>query len=311
MTLQELRYFVALANHKHFGKAAKACHVSQPTLSVAIQKLEETLGVTLFERYKSSVEITQVGEQLLEKAKQVLRDSDDFVLLAKQHQDPLSGVLRLGCIYTIGPYLLPSLLPKLRKAAPDMPLEIQEDFTHQLREKLLDGKLDVIILAEPFTAKNTLKKKLYDEGFVVLLPKAHALAKQKSIKPADLQGETIMLLGEGHCFRDNVLAACPNCYVDRLGEANGIRATTFEGASLETIRSMVATGMGITVLPQSAAHLPSYLKSTLTTVPLQSQQAKREVVMVWREQFPRLKAIHAVERVVKQSALRPLRHSQS
>lgn len=299
MTLQEIRYFIALAKFKHFGRAAKACHISQPTLSVAMQKLEDSLDVSLFERYKTAVELTAIGAQLLEKAKIIMRDVEDFKRLAEQQKDPLTGVLRLGCIFTIAPYFLPTLLPNLKKIAPHMPLQLKEDFTANLKEQLLEGELDAIILAEPFNAKNIHKKVLYEESFVVLLPKTHSLAKCKSIKPADLNQETVMLLGEGHCFRDHVLAACPNCYVDQLSEKNGIRATTFEGASLETIRHMVATGMGITVLPASAAHLPKHLKSSLITVPLQAKNAKRKVILVWRDQFPRLAAIHAIRAAVE------------
>lgn len=299
MTLQVLKYLIALARYQHFSRAAKACFVSQPTLSVAIQKLEDSLNVSLFERYKSQVALTAVGEEIVEQAKTVLRESALIEQIAASSQDPLTGPLRLGSILTVGPYLLPRLVPKLNKLAPNMPLEIQEDFTENLDRKLHEGELDAIILAEPFNRPNTLKKKLYEEKFVALLPKKHRLGARKLLKPADLQGENIMLLGKGHCFREHVLNACPSCYVDSLQSDSGIRASTFEGASLETIRHMVASGTGITILPASAAHLPAYLKSILTTVPLQAKNAKREIILVWRAQFPRLKAIHAIAEAVQ------------
>lgn len=299
MTLQELKYFIALAKHLHFGRAAQSCFVSQPSLSIAIQKMEEHLKVALFERHKAAVKLTASGERLLEQAQRVMREMQVLEELATQDQDPLKGVFKLGCILTVGPYLLPHLVPRLTKLAPQMPLELQEDFTENLKAKLVEGDLDAIIVAEPFTLANCLKKSLYEEKFVVLLPKQHPLSQLKIIKPEHLSGENLMLLGKGHCFRDQVLTICPHCYVDQSGESAGIHSTTFEGASLETIRHMVISGAGLTILPETAAHIPSYLRAHLGVVPLQSKEAKRKIVMVWREQFPRLKAILAIEKAIE------------
>lgn len=299
MTLQELKYLIALAKFKHFGNAAKASFVSQPSLSIAIQKLEHTLGVALVERHKNKVEMTAVGLEVVDQAKRVLSEMDAIHYIAKKGQDQLSGVLKLGAIFTVGPYLLPNLVTKLHKRAPNMPLEIQENFTEQLRVKLKTGELDVILVAEPFNEPGVEKRVLYEEGFVVMLPKSHQLGKRKIVKPVDLYGETILLLGKGHCFRDHVLEACPDCYVDKLGDTKGIHTNTFEGASLETIRHMVASGMGLTILPETAARLPSYLKNDCVLLPLQSKTAKRKIIMVWRSQFPRMAAIECVADAVK------------
>lgn len=301
MTLQDLKYFIALAGYLHFGQAAKACFVSQPTLSIAIQKLEEELKLVLFERYKSSVKLTKLGMQLLEQAKKVIAETKQLEAMAAYHQDPLRGTFKLGCILTVGPYLLPGLVANLTKIAPHMPLELQEDFTEHLKHKLMQGELDAIIVAEPFTLANTLKKQLYEEKFLVLLPKSHPLSQKKMIKPQHFMGENLMLLGKGHCFRDQVLKLCPNCYFDQTGQA-GIQATTFEGASLETIRHMVISGRGLTILPETAANIPAYLKAHLAVVPLHAQDAKRKIVIAWREQFPRLKAVLAIQKAAEISA---------
>ncbi|MGB5472888.1 MAG: LysR substrate-binding domain-containing protein, partial [Gammaproteobacteria bacterium] len=247
MTLTELRYIVAVARERHFGRAARACFVSQPTLSIAIKKLEEELGVQLFERQASEITVTPVGEQIVAQAQRTLEAAETIRQVAQQGKDQLAGPLRIGAIYTIGPYLFPDLIPRLRKLAPNMPLVIEENYTAVLAEKLKRGELDVIFLALPFQDPGLLTLPLYDEPFVVLMPSAHPLTLRKTIKSAHLEDENVLLLGEGHCFRDQVLEACPAC-IPKPGLVGGL-ANSIVGSSLETIRHMVVSGLGITVLP--------------------------------------------------------------
>jgi LysR family hydrogen peroxide-inducible transcriptional activator len=250
MTLTELKYIVAVARERHFGRAAEACFVSQPTLSVAIKKLEDELGVQIFERGSTEVSITPIGVQIVEQAQRVLEESSAIKEIAKQGKDPLAGPLRLGVIHTIGPYLLPSLVPAMIRSAPKMPLVLQEGLTIKLLESLRLGDIDVAILAEPFPSQGFVTQAVYDEPFVVAVPNQHPWAKRKSIKSTELKDETMLLLGTGHCFRDQVLEVCPE--LSRYSQASDGIQKTFEGSSLETIRHMVASGIGITVLPWSA-----------------------------------------------------------
>ena len=248
MTLTELRYMVAVARERHFGRAAEACHVSQPTLSVAIKKLEDELDVKLFERGGSEVSVTPLGEEIVRQAQAVVEQAQAIREIAKRGKDPLSGPLRMGIIYTIGPYLLPDLVKNTIERTPQMPLLLQENFTLKLLEMLRTGELDCAILAEPFPDAGLAIAPLYDEPFMIAVPKAHALAKRKSIDADELKRETMLLLGTGHCFRDHVLAVCPE-FARFSSVTEGIRKS-FEGSSLETIKHMVASGMGITVVPQ-------------------------------------------------------------
>ncbi|MGE0802747.1 MAG: LysR substrate-binding domain-containing protein [Lautropia sp.] len=250
MTLTELKYIVAVARERHFGRAAEACFVSQPTLSVAIKKLEDELGVQLFERGSTEVSITPIGSQVVEQAQRVLEESSAIKEIAKQGKDPLTGPLRLGVIHTIGPYLLPLLVPKMIQTAPKMPLLLQEGLTVKLLEALRLGEIDVAILAEPFPNQGFVTQAVYDEPFVVAVPSHHPWAKRKQVKSAELKDETMLLLGTGHCFRDQVLEVCPE--LSRYSQASAGIQKTFEGSSLETIRHMVASGIGITVLPWTA-----------------------------------------------------------
>ena len=209
MTLTELRYIVAVARERHFGKAARACHVSQPTLSVAIKKLEEELGVSIFERGSNEISLSPVGERVVHQAQQALEAADNVKQVALQGKNQLAGPLRIGAIYTIGPYLYPELIPLLRKAAPEMPLVVEENYTSVLVEKLKQGDLDVIVIALPFTEQGVVTQALYDEPFVLLLPASHPLTVRKTISSTQLEDENVLLLGKGHCFRDHVLDACP------------------------------------------------------------------------------------------------------
>lgn len=294
MTLTELRYIVALAEEKHFGRAAERCFVSQPTLSVAVKKLEEELGVTLFERSKSHITVTDIGRRVIEQSRRVLDQVNAIKEIAQDGKNQLSSPLRVGAIYTIGPYLFPHLMPELHRAAPEMPLYIEENYTAVLREKLRHSELDAIIVALPFTEPEVVTLPLYDEPFVVLMPNDHPLAQHKEIEPSALLAHDLLLLGPGHCFREQVLGACPQLAENINRESNRTETNqrfVTEGSSLETIRHMVASGLGISVLPLSAANSPYYSNNLLTTRPFAPPVPYRTVALAWRVTFPRPKAI--------------------
>lgn len=297
MTLTELRYLVTLARTRHFGQAAEHCHVTQPTLSIAIKKLEEELGVALFERIKNSVRLTHQGKAIVAQAEKVLNEAGTLRQLAELNQDPLKGPLKLGAIFTIGPYLFPHVIPQLQKLAPEMPLYIEENYTAKLREKLKSGELDVIIIALPFTEQDVLTQALYDEPFVMLLPPDHPLTKTKAVDCQDLTAERLLLLGEGHCFRDQVLQACPKVQAT-LAQSNQETGIT-EGSSLETLRHMVASGFGITVLPQTAAGEQSYAQGLLATRPFATPSPYRTVALAWRASFTRPQVIDVLNQAIR------------
>lgn len=293
MTLTELRYIVAVARERHFGRAAQACFVSQPTLSVAVRKLEDELGVALFERGANEVTVTAVGERLVVQAMRVLDEAAAIKQLAKQGRDPLSGPLRLGAIYTIAPYLLPRLIPLLHKRAPHMPLLIEENYTALLVKRLQQGELDVILISLPFEEPGITTRPVYDEEFVVALPAGHPLGRKKSIHPDDFSEEAMLLLGAGHCFRDQILNVCPAC--GRGSATPGSLQKTLEGSSLETIRLMVASGAGITVLPGSSIGKHEKL---LTIRPFAKPAPRRRVALAWRSSHTRPEAIEAVRQAI-------------
>jgi len=294
MTLTELKYVLAVARERHFGRAADACHVSQPTLSVAIKKLEEELGVMLFERGGGGeITVTPAGEQVAEEASRIFELVDGIKDVAAAARDQLEGPLRLGAIYTIAPYLLPALIPELHRSVPTMPLMLEENFTRVLTDKLRKGELDVIILATPVEEPGLLALPIYDEPFLVALPGEHPWRKKKQISSADLEAETLLLLGSGHCFRDQVLQACP-----ALNRSASGLAKTLESSSLETIRHMVASGVGLTVLPCTAARLHSHSEELLALRPFKPPLPSRQVSIAWRKNFPRPKAIEAVRQAV-------------
>ncbi|MEQ5803810.1 LysR substrate-binding domain-containing protein [Halomonas sp. H10-9-1] len=291
MTLTELRYIVTLAQERHFGRAAERCFVSQPTLSVAVKKLEEELGVPLFERSKSTVQVTPLGEKIVEQAQRVLEQASVIKELATAGRDQLASPLRIGAIYTIGPYLFPHLVPELARSAPQMPLYIEEGFTGNLRRKLRNGELDAIIIALPFTETDVLTKALYEEEFEVLVPADHPMAGRDCVHKEELLQERLLLLGEGHCFRDQILEACPAISQKLASPHNTLTA---EGGSLETIRHMVASKLGITVLPRSAIGTVHYESGLLASLPFASPAPMRTVAIAWRASFPRPKAIDAI-----------------
>ncbi len=294
MTLTELRYIVAVARERHFGRAAEACFVSQPTLSVSIKKLEEELDVRIFERGANEVTVTPLGEEIVRQAQSVIEQAGAIKEIAKRGKDPVSGPLRLGVIYTIGPYLLPDLVRQAIERLPQMPLMLQENFTAKLLEMLRTGELDCAIMAEPFPDTGLAVAPLYDEPFMAAVPKLHALARRKSISTEELKSETMLLLGTGHCFRDHVLEVCPE-YARFASEAEGIRKS-FEGSSLETIKYMVASGMGVTVVPQLS--VPKDDQPHIRYIPFTKPVPTRRVVLVWRRTFTRYEAIAALRNAI-------------
>lgn len=296
MTLTELRYIVAVARERHFGRAAETCFVSQPTLSVAVKKLEEELGVQLFERGPAEVTVTPAGGRVVEQAQRALEEAEKIRNIAKSTGDPLEGTLKLGIIFTIAPYLLPQLIPVLRRRAPKMPLILEENYTATLSERLKRGDIDAAIVALPFSEPGITVTPLYDEAFVVALAKTHAWAARKSIAAAELAHENLLLLGSGHCFRDQVLNACPA--LNRSSATPGSLQKTVEGSSLETIRLMVASGMGMTVLPASAVPVKRAAADLLTYIPFSRPVPDRRVVLASRSSFPRGAALDVVRDAV-------------
>ncbi|MCK5881223.1 MAG: LysR family transcriptional regulator [Sinobacterium sp.] len=299
MTLTELRYLVVLAETGHFGKASQVCHVSQPTLSIALKKLEEKLGVTLIERSKNKVFPTAIGEQVVAQAQLVLSQANRVKEIASSGKNTLNTPLRLGAIFTIGPYLFPHLLPEIKTLAPDMPLVLEENYTQTLRCKLVEADLDAIVIALPFVEADVVTRKIYDEAFVILLPQSHRWSDRASIHSSELAQETVLLLGEGHCFRDQVLSACPELKKRMQEKDYPIAASA--NTSLDTLKHMVASGLGITILPASAAFLRDFNQSQLITVPFADENIpSRSIALAWRASFPRFKAIDAIASAMSQ-----------
>jgi LysR family transcriptional regulator, hydrogen peroxide-inducible genes activator len=294
VTLTELRYIVAVAREKHFGRAEETCFVSQPTLSVAVKKLEDELGVTLFERGPGEVSVTPAGAKIVEQAQRVLEEASRIREIAAAGKDPLAGPLRLGAIYTIGPYLLPKLIPILRRTAPAMQLLIQENFTHRLAEELKSGEVDVILVALPFEQPGVMTRAVYDEPFLVAVPKGHPWESRKRVTSEELTRESLLLLGEGHCFRDQVLEIC---HTVRARERSPL-AKTLEGGSLETIRQMVAGGVGVTVLPATSTAAGSGAGDLIRILPFARPVPSRRVVLAWRRSFPRPAAIEVLRKSI-------------
>lgn len=297
MTLTDLRYLVALAHERHFGRAAERCHVSQPTLSVAVKKVEDELGIQLFERSATEVKITETGRRIVAQAEKVLLEARLIPEIAAAGKDPLAGPLRVGVIYTIGPYLLPRLIPRVHRLAPRMPLIIQENYTTRLAEALKRGELDVILISLPFEEAGVVVQPVYDEPFRVLMPAGHPWAQGSEVRSEQLAEDQLLLLGAGNCFRDQVLEVCPGCR-----NVSGLQRT-LEGSSLETIRHMVATGLGVTVLPSSAADDPSIQNPLVAVRPLADPQPSRRVALAWRVTYPRHGAIDVLRAAIADSTL--------
>jgi len=299
LKLKDLRYLVAVADTRHFGHAAERCFVSQPTLSAQIKKLESYLGVQLIERQPRRIQLTEAGEAIVARARRILEASDEIVTLAHNQHDPLSGRLRVALLPTIGPYLLPNVASRLRKALPRLDLLLYEHQTEPMLEKLQAGEIDVGILALPIHGEGLVQRELFAEPFVVALPSGHRLAKRSTLKVSDLDDETLLLLEDGHCLRDQALAVCSHSSVH---EKQDFRAT-----SLETLRQMVASGVGITLLPELASQGAYGNARGVTVVPFARPAPVRQVGAVWRKTSARAQAIEAVCRVIRDTVGKPAR----
>lgn len=289
MTLTELQYIVAVAQERHFGRAAERAFVTQPALSLAIKKLEEELGATIFERRRNRIELTAIGEQIVHQAQRVLEEADQIKILAAQGKDQLNGPLRFGVIATVGPYILPDLVPLLSARAPKMPLELEENLTLNLAGMLKSGKLDVIMIALPFDEPAIVTQALYDEPFKVVIPVGHPWKKKKLIDSRQLASEKVLLPHAGHCFRQQVLNSCP--------ELSRSDTEGWQGNSLETIRQMVASGLGITVLPASALTL-KHESNRLIAIEMARPVPGRRIGLAWRRGFTRPRVIDVVRDAV-------------
>ena len=291
MTLTELRYIVALSRERHFGRAADKCNVSQPTLSVAVKKLEDELGVALFERGTGEVRATPIGTLVVAQAERALAEASRVAEIAAAGKDPLAGPLRLGVIYTIGPWLLPALVPRVKSLAPQMPLYIAEGYTENLLERLKASELDVLVLALPIDEPGLVAQPVYEEAFRTLVPATHPWAKLKSLSPAQLLDEPLLMLGSGNCFRDQVLDLCTRA-------SQGESPQVLEGSSLETIRHMVSSGVGVTVMPSSSVDHIAEDDPLLRVKHFVKPSPTRRVGLVWRSSFPRHKAIDVMRQAV-------------
>jgi LysR family transcriptional regulator, hydrogen peroxide-inducible genes activator len=292
MNLKDLKYLVALADTGHFGKAAERTFVSQPTLSAQLKKLEEYLGVKLVERQPNNVQLTDVGKEVVVRARRMLGEGDEIIALARNNTDPLAGKLRMGLIPTIGPYLLPRVTQKIRKTMPNLSLMLYEHQTEPLLKRLRDGEIDLGIMALPAEPDGLDVRELYTEAFTVALPNGHPLAQKAAIRAQDLKGHTLLLLEDGHCLRDQALEVCSR--VD-IREPEDFRAT-----SLETLRQMVVAGLGITLLPELAVESPFGSQRGLTIRQFAKPAPSRIVGAVWRKSSTRAPAIAAVCDVLEQ-----------
>ena len=301
MTLTELRYIVAVAKEKQFCKAAKACYVSQPTLSLGIKKLEDELGVTLFERKHQELVITPIGQKIVAQAERALKEVKTIKELAQLDRDPLSESLRLGAIHTVGPYLFPDLLPVVQQSAPQLPLLVEENYTADLTHKLKNGDIDAALVSLPFNEPGIETEVLYEEPFVILIPSSHPLAMNDTITVKQLAKETVLLLGPKHCFRDQVMALCPECFKSKT-DSDELHVT-FEGSSLETIRFMVAGGVGVTIVPRMAACADRYAQRLIDIKHFLDINPSRKIALAWRKNFTRMEAIDMLADCIRDCSL--------
>ena len=290
MTLNELKFIVALAKSRNFRKAAEVCFVSQPALSLAVKKLEDELGVLLFERSRNDVKMTAVGELVVEQATRVMEEAKRLKEIANQGNNQLAGPLKLGVIYSVGPYLLPEIIPILRKHAPEMSLIVEENLTSNLETQLRNGVIDVAIIALPFELSGVITMPLYEEEFVVVAPITHEWANRKEIDATELADEKVLLLNSGHCFSNQVVQACPS--LTRNGEI-------LQGNSLDTVRNMVASNLGITVLPASAT-ISRYQNPLVKAIPFKKPAPKRQIALAWRKSYGRVQAVDEIAKAIRQ-----------
>jgi LysR family transcriptional regulator, hydrogen peroxide-inducible genes activator len=290
MTLIELKFVLAVAQERNFRRAAEKCFVTQPALSLGIKKLEEELGVAIFERSRSEVTPTEVGEKIIEQAQVIIEEASRLKEMAKLGANPLQGLFKLGMIHSVGPYLLPEIIPILRQTVPNMPLEVEENLTANLEIQLKTGVIDAAVVALPFTIPGIEVKPLYDEDFSVVVPTNHHWANRKQIKPEELSEEKVLLLNSGHCFSNQVTQACPE--LSRKGEV-------LQGNSLETIRNMVASNLGITVLPATAT-VARYENPLLKVIPFAKPVPTRRIAIAWRKSYVRTQAIDKLVEAIMQ-----------
>lgn len=290
MTLSELRFIVAVSKERNFRRAAEKCFVSQPALSLAIKKLEDDLGVLIFERSRTDVSSTPIGEKIVHQAIRAIEEVNHIREISKQGNNQLSGPFRLGLIYSVGPYLLPEIIPILRQKAPDMPLDIEENLTTQLEMQLKNGVIDAAIVALPFNVAGINTLALYDEKYIVMVPIDHPWANKTSIKAEALIDENVLLLNSGHCYSHQVLEACPD--LSRKGQV-------LQGNSLETIRNMVASNLGITVLPSSAV-TERYNNPLVKVIPFAEPVPVRRIALAWRKSYAREAAVNVVADAIKE-----------
>jgi LysR family hydrogen peroxide-inducible transcriptional activator len=289
MTLNELKFIVALAKSRNFRKAAEVCYVSQPALSLAVKKLEDELGVLLFERSRNDVTMTAVGELVIEQATRVIEEAKRIKEIAKQGNNQLAGPLKLGVIYSVGPYLLPEIIPVLRKHAPEMPLIVEENLTSNLEAQLRSGVIDVAIIALPFELSGVITMPLYEEEFVVVVPSTHEWSNQEEVDASSLADEKVLLLNSGHCFSNQVVQACPS--LTRNGEV-------LQGNSLDTVRNMVASNLGITVLPMSAT-ISRYQNPLVKAIPFKRPAPTRQIALAWRKSYGRVQAVEEIAKSIR------------
>lgn len=290
MTLTELKFIVSVARERNFRRAAEKCFVTQPALSLGIKKLEDELGVLIFERGRNEVAVTEIGEKLIEQANRVLEEAERIKELAAQGNDQLDGPIKLGVIYSTGPYLLPEIIPILRETAPEMPLDVEENLTANLEVQLKSGMIDAAIVALPFDIPGIKVQPLYDESFVVAVPVQHPWSGRTSVSAEELSEEKVLLLNSGHCFSNQIVQACPQ--LSRKGEV-------MQGNSLETVRNMVASNLGITVLPCSAV-VERYSNPLVKVVPFESPAPIRRIALAWRKSYGRQQAIEKIVEAIKQ-----------
>lgn len=307
MKLAQIRYALAVARERSFSRAAQSCNVSQPSLSVAVKQLEDELGIPLFERFKSEIKITEAGLLVLEQAQKALDEIENIRQIANSSHDSLSGSLRFGAIYSVGPYLFPRLVPALHARAPELTLLVEENYTAGLSDRLKRGEVDAIIVALPFDEPGVEVEPVYDEPFVAAVPKGHRWEGRNDLKGDELAGEKLLLLGKGHCFREQVLEICQACH--HLEDTSEGMHSIIEGSSLETIRHMVAVGTGITVLPASS--VASFLCTSVTCPERKSLTVKyvhfadpapyRRIALAWRSSFPNPRAIEVILEALREA----------
>jgi|TARA_B100000315_G_scaffold246746_1_gene274456 LysR family hydrogen peroxide-inducible transcriptional activator len=292
VNLRDLRYLVAVAEHRHFGRAARACFVSQPTLSTQLKKLEETLGVVLIERTNRQVMLTAVGERIVAQAERVLLEVSQLAHIADEYRDPFGGEFRLGIIPTVAPYLLPKILSPVGRALPHLNIQLNEGQTASIVRSLKAGELDAVILALPSDEENVVERHLYREAFLMAVPKGHPCARRKSVAESDLENETVLLLEDGHCLRDQALAVCSS--------HNALENTSFRATSLETLRQMVAAEAGITLMPELAV---SGRSASVRYIPFRGKNPPhRDIGLCWRASSTREPLLEKLSQVLRASA---------